>query len=137
VTWERTPIAEVLQAFAAFSGASIVAGSGVSGFVTADINDQPWDVALGTILASQGLHATEDRYGIIRVESLGAMSARQTVEPLVTRSYRISFQRAAELQAAIASLLSPRGSVAVLESTNTLIVTDIERVQGAAAALLR
>ncbi|MEQ1857929.1 MAG: hypothetical protein ABL963_15850, partial [Longimicrobiales bacterium] len=59
VTWERAPIGEVLQAFAAFSGYSIVTGADVSGFVTADINDQPWDVALGTILAGHGLRAIE------------------------------------------------------------------------------
>lgn len=137
VTWERTPVAEVLQAFAAFSGASIVAGAGVSGLVTADINDQPWDVALASILASQGLHATADASGIIRVETLGTIDARQTIEPLVTRSYRISYSSASELQAAIAPLLSPRGGVAVVESANTLVVTDIEGVQRAVAALLR
>ncbi len=137
VTWERAPIGEVLQAFAAFSGTSIVAGAGVSGSVTAEINDQPWDVALASILASQGLHATADGYGIIRVENMGAIEARQTIEPLITRSYRVSYSRASELQAAIGPLLSPRGGVSVLERTNTVIVTDIEGVQRAVAALLR
>ncbi len=128
---------EVLRAFAAFSGASIVAGAGVGGFVTADINDQPWDVALASILATQRLLATENASGIIRVENMADVGSREVVEPVVTRSYRISFSRAAELQAAIAPLLSPRGSVSVVESTNTLVVSDIERVQRAVGALLR
>jgi type IV pilus assembly protein PilQ len=136
-TWRGAPITEVLRAFAAFSGASIVAGAGVSGFVTADINDQPWDIALASILATQGLLATENASGIIRVENMADVGAREVIEPVVTRSYRISFSRAAELQAAIAPLLSPRGSVSVLESTNTIVVSDIERVQRAVAALLR
>lgn len=136
-TWRGAPIAEVLRAFAAFSGASIVAGAGVSGVVNADINDQPWDVALASILSTQGLLATENSSGIIRVENMADVGSREVIAPIVTRTYRISFSRAAELQAAIAPLLSPRGGVSVLESTNTMIVSDIERVQQAVAALLR
>jgi type II secretory pathway component HofQ len=137
VTWTETPIAEVLQAFAYVSGASIVAGAGVDGLVTADINDQPWDVALGAILSTRGLVATEDEHGIIRVESMAELDARETVEPLLSRSYRISFSDASEIQAAVAPLLSSRGSVSVVPSTNTLVVSDVARVQRAIASLLR
>jgi type IV pilus assembly protein PilQ len=136
-TWTDTPIRDVLRAFAAYSGASIVAAARVSGTVTADINDQPWDVALRTILATHGLVAREDAYGIIRVDDIGGLHERETVEPVLTRSYRISYTRAAELQAALAPLLSPRGAIALVESTNTLVVSDIARVQDAIDALLR
>jgi type IV pilus assembly protein PilQ len=136
-TWRAAPVGEVLRAFAAFSGASIVAGAGVSGFVNADINNQPWDVALASILSTQGLFATENAHGIIRVENMASADSREVIEPIVTRSYRISFSRAAEIEAVIAPLLSPRGGLSVLESTNTMIVSDIERVQRAVAALLR
>jgi protein transport protein HofQ len=137
VSWTEAPIADVLQAFAAFAGASIVAGSGVGGFVTAEIHDQPWDVALQAILSTRGLVAAEDDYGIIRVESMVDLDARETVEPVLTRSYRIAFAEAAEIQSVVASLLSPRGSASVVQSTNTLVVSDIERVQRAVRALLR
>jgi type IV pilus assembly protein PilQ len=109
-SWVDVPIRDVLRAFAAYSGVSIVAGSGVSGTVTADIDDQPWDVALETILSVNGLVASEDAYGIIRVEDMANLDEREAVEPLLTRSYRISFSRATEIQAAIAPLLSSRGS---------------------------
>ena len=137
VSWTEAPIEDVLQAFAAFSGASIVAGSGVDGFVTAEINDQPWDVALDAILSTRGLVATEDGHGIIRVENIVDLDERETVEPILTRSYRISFSQAAEIQAAVAPLLSARGSVSVVQSSNTLVVSDIARVQDAIASLLR
>jgi type IV pilus assembly protein PilQ len=137
VTWTAAPLREVLQAFAAFSGASIVAGAGVEGFVTADINNQPWDVALESILSSLGLYAVEERSGIIRVQSMADAAARETVEPILTRSYRLSFTRAAEVQAALAAVLSERGSISILESSNTVIVSDIARVQQSVAALLR
>ncbi|MDH3207844.1 MAG: hypothetical protein OEO79_14665 [Gemmatimonadota bacterium] len=136
VSWTGVPIGDVLRAFAAYSGASIVASSNVTGLVTADINDQPWDVALGTILSVHGFVASEDEYGIIRVDNIADLNDRERTEPIVTRSFRISYSRAAELQAAIAPLLTERGSVSVVESTNTLVVSDIARVQRAIARLL-
>jgi type II secretory pathway component HofQ len=136
VTWEAVPLRDVLLAFASFSGVSIVAGAGVDGVVTADINDQPWDVALEAILASLGLFAVEEESGIIRVQSLADTAVQETVEPIVTRSYRLSFARASEIQSSLAPLLSPRGSISILETTNTVIVSDIARVQRAIADLL-
>ena len=105
-------------------------------FVTSDIRDQPWDLALQTILESRGLRAIENEQGIIRVESYGATSSGDRVQPVVTRAYRISYSRAAELQATIAPLLSERGSVSVLESTNMLVVSDVERVHRVVKELL-
>jgi len=136
VTWTQAPINDVLLAFAAFSGTSIVPGSNVTGFVTADINDQPWDVALQTILSGQGLVATENDYGIIRVDNITDLNDREAIEPIDTRAHRISFATAAEVQAAVQPLLTERGQVTVNASTNTLIVSDIARVQNAIAALL-
>lgn len=136
-TWVSAPIQDVLRAFAAYSGVSIVAGSGVSGVVTAEIRDQPWDVALQTVLSVNGFVATEDEYGIIRVEAMEDLGAREAIEPIQTRSYRVSYARAEELRAAIAPLLSERGTVSVLASTNTLVVSDIARVQRAVESLLR
>ena len=134
--WAGVPIADVLRAFSEFSGKSIVLGENVTGSVTADIEDQPWDVALRAILSAHGLIAIEDEYGIIRVSNIEALNTGEAVEPIVTRVYRISFSRASELQATIAPLLSPRGSVSAVESTNSLIVSDIARVQSAVARLL-
>ena len=78
------PIRDVLLAFAEFSGHSIVAGEGVEGTVTADLTDQPWDVALEVILASQGLVASENEYGIIRVDNITDLNDREAIEPIET-----------------------------------------------------
>lgn len=136
VTWTEAPIRDVLRAFAAYSGRSIVPGSEVRGFVTADINDQPWDVALQAILSGRGLIGVEDEYGIIRVDDLASLASREGVETLQTRSYRLSYARATEVQAAVAGVLSERGSVGVIESTNTLVVTDVPRVHATVARLI-
>ena len=137
VTWTEAPINDVLLAFAAFSGTSIVPGANVTGFVTADINDQPWDVALQTILSGQGLVATEDDYGIIRVDNITDLNSREEIEPILTQAHRISFATAAEVQTAVQPLLTARGQVTVGQGTNTLIVSDIARVQNSIAALLQ
>jgi type IV pilus assembly protein PilQ len=136
VTWTSAPINDVLLAFAAFSGKSIVPGSNVTGFVTADINDRPWDVALSTILSTQGLVAEEDANGIIRVDNISDLNDREAIEPILTRAHRIAFATAAELQTAVQPLLTARGQVTVGTGTNTLIVSDILRVQDAITELL-
>jgi len=136
VTWTEAPVNDVLLAFAAFSGKSIVPGSNVGGFVTADINDQPWDVALTTILSGQGLAAEEDEYGIIRVDNISDLNDREAIEPIRTIAHRISFATAQEVSVAVTPLLSDRGTVTVGTGTNTLIVSDIQRVQTSIANLL-
>jgi type IV pilus assembly protein PilQ len=136
MTWTAAPINDVLQAFAAFSGKSIVPGSNVDGFVTATINDRPWDVALNSILSTQGLRAEEDEYGIIRVDNISDLNDREQIEPIRTQAHRISYATATELQTAIQPLLTQRGQVTVGVGTNTLIVSDIERVQSAVDELL-
>jgi type IV pilus assembly protein PilQ len=137
ITFTDQPINQVLLAFAAYSGVSIVPGSNVTGTVTADINDQPWDVALNTILEGQGLVAREDEYGIIRVDNIADLNTRETIAPIETIPYRISFGTAAEVQAAIQNLLTERGQATVAPATNTVIVSDIRRVQDQVAGLLQ
>ncbi|MEX2467474.1 MAG: AMIN domain-containing protein, partial [Gemmatimonadota bacterium] len=137
VTWTAAPINDVLQAFAAYSGKSIVPGSNVTGFVTATIHDRPWDQALNSILSTQGLRAEEDEYGIIRVDNISDLNDREQIEPILTQAHRISFATASELQTAMQPLLSARGQVTVGLGTNTLIVSDIERVQIAVTELLQ
>jgi type IV pilus assembly protein PilQ len=136
VTWTEAPINDVLLAFAAFSGQSIVPGSNVVGFVTADINDQPWDIALQTIMETQGLRAREDEYGIIRVDNITDLNDRELIEPILTQAHRISFATAAEIATSIQPLLTERGQVTVSTGTNTVIVSDIQRVQNSVTGLL-
>src|SRR5829696_5627402 len=70
VTYQQADIRDVLAAFAAFSGRTIIPSSAIPAVrIDAEIKDQPWDVALQAILASQGLAATEDRNGILIVDT--------------------------------------------------------------------
>ncbi|GAC1477837.1 MAG: hypothetical protein NVS1B4_21050 [Gemmatimonadaceae bacterium] len=142
VTYQDADIRDVLAAFAAFSGRTIVAGKGVEGKVTAEVRDQPWDVAMQAILQAQGLAAAEDGNGIITVDSYSSIIAKQAIEPLETQIVRLSYARASSLVLVIDKQLSKdcpvtekgtvsagaacqaRGSVVADTSTNALIITD-------------
>jgi type IV pilus assembly protein PilQ len=154
VTYQDADIRDVIAAFATFAGRTIVTGRDVTGTVTAEIRNQPWDVALRAILQGQGLAATEDPVsGIITVDSYSNVQARQAFEPLVTQLIPINYAKADSLVPVVTKLLAKdcvaggpasaagptggasatsfgnqtcitRGAVASNPGTNTLIVTE-------------
>ncbi len=136
VSFYETPIRDVLFAFAEFSGRSIVAGAGVEGLLSAEIRGQPWDVALRTLVEAYGLVVHEQEDGIIRVEDAGQIFENDAVRPVATRSFRISYVEAAELEVLAAALLTERGRTSVGVATNSLVVTDVPRVLDAVAELV-
>jgi type IV pilus assembly protein PilQ len=144
VTYQDADIRDVIAAFAVFSGRTIVVGKGVQGTVSAEVRDQPWDVALRAILTSQGLAAKEDQDGIISVDSYQNIAAQQATEPLTTQIISVNYARASSLIPTIKGLLSKecpiaapgssqpagtqckvRGDVTSDSATNRLIVTDV------------
>ncbi len=129
-TFENTDMRDVLATFAELTGRSIVPGSEVGGirveYVT--FNNQPWDVALNSLLRAYGLAAEEDASGIIRVDLIEKLAERQTLEPLVTKTFRINYVPVEEMQTTLAGLKSERGSVSINKTTNTLIATDVPSV---------
>ena len=137
VSFDNTPIDDVLFTFAEFSDKSIVAGTDVAGIVvTADIRDQAWDDALEEILQSRALVAIESETGIIRIDTIQNINDREAIEPLVTVPYRIDYGTSAEMAVAITQLISDRGQVAEAAGANSVIVTDIRRVHEAISSLI-
>src|SRR5665213_1526546 len=107
VTYQDADIRDVIAAFATFAGRTIVTGRDVTGTVTAEIRNQPWDVALRAILQGQGLAATEDPVsGIITVDSYSNVQARQAFEPLVTQLISINYAKADSLVPVVTKLLA-------------------------------
>ena len=125
VVFEETDIKDVLATFAEFSGKSIVPGAGVQGAVSADIRNQPWDVALDAILTAQGLSAREEPPGIIRVDRFENLQERQKVEPVVTQVFKVNYVPVDALASAISPVLSERGKAVSNPATNSLVVTDV------------
>jgi type IV pilus assembly protein PilQ len=150
VTYQNADIRDVIAAFATFAGRTIVVGKDVEGSVTAEIRDQPWDVALRAILRAQGLDAREDPgTGIIVVDSYQNVGTRVSTEPLVTQMVRLNYARASSLLPTVMGLLSrdcratgggagaaggegggattcvTRGNVVSDSGTNALLITDV------------
>ncbi len=136
VSFREAEIHDVVASFAEFSGYSIVVGAGVSGTVTAEIRNQPWDVALLTILQAHGLEGRETHRGVIRVDARERLRENEVQEPLHTRVFRINYTPVQELAASLAPLTSDRGSITTSPATNTLIVTDTRANVNRIAALL-
>ncbi len=142
VTYQDAEIRDVLASFAAFSGRTIIVGREVQGTVTAEIRDQPWDIALQSILSAQQLAASEDPYGIITVDSYKNIQSKQASEPLVTQLVSINYASASSLVETVKSLLArdcgsvaagaapsagscqPRGNVVADSGTNSLLITE-------------
>jgi type IV pilus assembly protein PilQ len=144
VTYQDADIRDVIAAFATFSGRTIVVGKDVAGSITAEIKNQPWDVALRAILQGQGLAAAEDAIsGIITVDSYKNIASKQASEPLVTQLVAVNYAHASSLVGTLSGLLSrdcsgssgtgpqnpqtsciARGAVAADTATNTLLITE-------------
>jgi type IV pilus assembly protein PilQ len=148
IAWENANIRDVLAAFAAFSGRTIIPAKGVEGTVTAEIIDKPWDVAMKAILNANGYDAIEDLNGIIIVSTIEALAQRPRFETLTTRTIRFNYTNAGAVAEALRGRLSRdcsalqagpagagapvgqltcpvRGTVTADTLTNSVSVTDI------------
>ncbi len=150
VTFNDAHIRDVIGTFADFSKRTIVIGKAVDAVVNATIVDQPWDVAMRSILQSYGFSAFEDpNTGIISVDSYQNIAEREKVEPLVTHVISVNYAKAETMSNTVRSLLgagcgggaagaaaaaaaagpggstcNSRGTVSFDEKTNTVIVTE-------------
>jgi type IV pilus assembly protein PilQ len=107
VTYQDADIRDVVAAFAAFSGRTIIVGKEVTGTITAEIKDQPWDVALRALLRSQGLALSEDfRNNIITVDSYKNLASNRATEPVATQILDINYAKADSLVPLVQTLLS-------------------------------
>lgn len=132
-------IKEVLRTFAKVSGLNMVIQPGVSGVVTVELEQVPWDQALEIILKTNNLWYELDGNimriaprSMLNAEAREAAEARQAAAlavPLRTVLKRISYAEAQGIATLLrsggASVLSARGSVVVDDRTNTLIIKEL------------
>ena len=128
----------VLQLLADASGQNIVVSDSVSGNVTLRLQNVPWDQALDIVLRTKGLDKRKQD-NVIIVAPQAELAARekadlaakkdvQELSPLRSDFVQVNYAKASDMAALIksqgGSLLSARGSVAVDERTNTLLLQD-------------
>lgn len=129
----------VLQLLADASGENIVVSDSVSGSVTLRLQNVPWDQALDIVLRTKGLDkrrhdnviivAPADELAAREKADLAARQDMMQLAPLRSEYLQVNYAKAADIAALIKaeggrSLLSERGSVAVDERTNTLLLQD-------------
>ncbi len=129
----------VLQLLADTSGQNMVISDTVAGNVTLRLQNVPWDQALDVVMRTKGLDMRREGNVMfiapaaeIAAREKELLSARQQVQelsPLRTEYLQINYAKAGDLATLIksgqaSSLLSERGSVAIDERTNTLLIQD-------------
>jgi type IV pilus assembly protein PilQ len=125
VQWDAASIEDVVAGFAAFSGRTIIIGKGITGTVTAEIKNQPWDLAFNAVLESQGLSVVTLPGGIFNVVSKAELARADSTVPIETRLVRINYAKAASLVPAVASIVTKRGQVVADSTSNSLVITEV------------
>jgi type IV pilus assembly protein PilQ len=142
LNFQDIEVRSVLQLLADFTDKNIVVSDSVKGNITLRLKDVPWDQALDIVLESKGL-AMRNNGNVIWVapaveldakeqRELQAFKRKQALEPLVTEYISINYAKASDMLNLVksaggkseGSLLSARGTVALDERTNTLLVQD-------------
>jgi len=128
----------VLQLLADASGQNIVVSDTVNGNVTLRLQNVPWDQALDIVLRTKGLDkrkqdnviivAPQEELAAREKADLAAKKDIQELAPLRSEYLQVNYAKAQDMAGLIksqgGSLLSTRGSVAVDERTNTLLLQD-------------
>jgi type IV pilus assembly protein PilQ len=144
LTLKDADIKDVLRTFSALTQLNIVLDPSVSGSVTVELREVPWDQALDLILRINGLDYVLEN-NVLRVAPISKLAQeksqkaafdveKERAKPLKTIVKPLSYAKAdyvASLLTSESYLLSDRGSVVVDERTNKLIIRDVtDRVDG-------
>lgn len=126
---------------------NIVAGDDVAGQVTVRMVDVPWDQALAAILQAKGFGS--QRFGnVVRVapietiksEQQAAMETKRAIFEMAELSLLVvplNYIQAGDIQEQLATVLSTRGSVQVDQTSNQLIIKDVDQRLAQVRELIR
>ncbi|MCL1125563.1 type IV pilus secretin PilQ [Shewanella surugensis] len=140
LNFQNISVNKVLQIIADYNKFNLVTTDTVKGDITLHLDDVPWDQALDLILQSKGLDKRIEG-NILLVAPSEEIALRESqmlknkqniiqLSTLYSEYIQINYAKASDiatlLKSDTSSLLSPRGSVAVDERTNTLLIKDTE-----------
>ncbi len=138
LNFQDIPVRTVLQIIADYNGFNLVTSDTVNGNITLRLDGTPWDQALDMVLKVRGLDKRMDGNILLVAPSeeladreAKELQARQKVEELealYSEYISVNYAKAADMAKLLdskdASLLTARGSVAVDDRTNTLLIKD-------------
>lgn len=148
---DHVDASEAIRAFAEFTGLNIVASAHVRGSVTLSLNAVPWRQAFATLLDTNGL-AMRMEGSVIWVAPAAEIAQRDklqletqakmaALEPLVTRTFALRYQRADDVRKLLAGsggqrMLSKRGAATADARTDHLFVSDTSPQLAQIAAMI-
>jgi type IV pilus assembly protein PilQ len=149
LTLQDADVKDVLRSFAQLSGLNMVIQPGVSGRVTVELVQVPWDQALEQILKINDLGYELDG-NIMRIAPIRKLreeaeeqqrlaAARALSVPLSTVIRRVSYSQAndvANVLRARGGVMSSRGTVIVDRRTNTLIIKELPAFMNTVIAII-
>ncbi|MCF6764373.1 type IV pilus secretin PilQ [Thiotrichales bacterium 19S3-7] len=129
-----------LQVLADFAKFNLVTSDNVTGNISLQLKNIPWQEVLDIILIAKNLGkrkigntlyvAPATVIAAQEEEALAALNATQKAEPLITEFIRLNYADVQELYKVLTTqkkdVLSARGSISVDPRTNTLIIEDIQ-----------
>jgi len=126
---------DVVIFLANIAGLNVVFDPGVSGKVTCDFVEVPWDQALEIILKSNKLGmvlegnvlriATPETLAREEEQARRLKEARELAGPIKVLTKTLSYAKVAQVKPILEKQLSPRGEIIIDERSNTLIISDI------------
>lgn len=132
LNFQDVDIRNVLKVLAYKSGSNVVTTPEVTGTVTIQLNDVPWQKALDVILSTYG-YGYERQGNIITVMPIDSLKkhrenaqALQEQEPLMTKTYLLSYAKASDIMDSINKIKSAKATINFDARTNILIVREIQ-----------
>lgn len=126
---------DVINYLGEFAGLNVAHDPEVRGVVSCNLVDVPWDQAMDLILKQNKMGRTLEG-NILRIAPVQTLTREQEEQqqleeskelsgPRFTKSYTLSYSRAADVQGLLQSKISERGEIIVDERTNTMVITDV------------
>jgi len=116
-------------------GLNVVFDPEVRGVVTCNLVDVPWDQALDLLLKTNKMGRTLEG-NVLRIAPVQTITreqeelqkleeSKELAGPMTTKSFTLSYSKAADIEGLLRNKISTRGEMIVDNRTNTLVITDV------------
>ncbi|MBD3414453.1 MAG: type IV pilus secretin PilQ [Candidatus Aminicenantes bacterium] len=137
---------DVVMVISEIAGLNVIFDPGVSGTVTCDFTDIPWDQFLDLILKTNKQGKVIEG-NVLRIAPISVLTREQEEQrelaesqelsgPILVRTFTLSYSKAGEVESLLRTKISSRGEIIVDNRTNTLIISDVREKMNLAEKLI-
>ncbi|MBI5596122.1 MAG: type IV pilus secretin PilQ [Elusimicrobia bacterium] len=133
--FDNMDVHDILTLLSQKAGVNIVYGSDVTGSLSLQLRDVPFNEAFLTVLSMKGLVANQVGENILRVLTPASLKNERAISVNQTRVIRLKYSKAEDVSASVSAVASAEGRTGkfvVDANSNSLIITDT--LEGIAAA---